>query len=333
MKQMNKLFLTFMVIMGIVVLSCTNNNDYYKTGELISLHRHTAGNGIAIVFLGDGFDREDCRKGGVYEENCRKMTELFLSMPLIRDFKDYFEICARVDVSNERGVRNCVADPATCPDNAYSCGHPDLNWDKIRSNATLAAGKNDRSVIFMGNGMIGGYAMGDVAVYSANEEKKAFWMMHEFVGHIVGCMPDLYVEEGDTVNASVRKTIDENHAVGELSMLDWRKDAKTVFWKDFIGRPGYEKVSVYPSGWYGIKLGELSTCEDHRYTVMSWGRVAYFNVMERYQLWRKIQSRAGFSTVTFDRFIEYDAVNLKKETDWSWTPYKALEWTDERIWK
>lgn len=52
--------------------------------------------------------------------------------------------------------------------------------------------------------------------------------------------------------------------------------------------------------------------------------------MERYQLWRQIQTRAGFPA-TQDKFIEYDAVNLK-ETDWSWTPYKALDWTDERIW-
>jgi hypothetical protein len=319
---MNKLLLTFMVIGTAVCAKAQNSNDYYNTGDVVGLHRHTAGNGIAVVFIGDGFDREDCRKGGVYEDNCRKMTELFLSMPIIRDFKDCFDVCARVDVSNGRGVYNCV-------DNAYGSGR-DLNWDKIRRNATLAAGKDDRSVIFMGNGLIGGYAYGDVGVYSANESHKLYWMMHEFVGHIIGRMPDMYVEDGDGhVDSSVKNTIDSQHLIGELSMLDWRSQPDSVFWKDFIGRKGYEKVGVYPSGWYGIVFGELFTCEPHNSTVMYDNRAAGFTVMERYQLWRQIQTRAGLPS-TLEKFIVYDAVNLKEER--SWTPYNSLNWTDDRIW-
>jgi hypothetical protein len=320
---MNKFFLTFMVMGAVICAKAQNSSDYYKTGDLISLHRHTAGNGIAVVFIGDGFDKEDCRKGGVYEDNCLKLSKLFLSMPVIREFKDCFDVLARVDVSNERGVYNCV-------DNVYGTGG-DIKWDKIRSNATLAAGRDDRSVIFVGNGLIGGYAMGDVAVYSANEGYKLYWMMHEFVGHIIGRMPDMYVEDGEGhVNASTKATIDSQHLVGELSMLDWRSQPDSVFWKDFIGRKGYENVGVYPSGWYGIVFGELFTCEPHNSTVMCSHAAAYFTVMERYQLWRQIQARAGFPT-TLDRFVEYDAVNLK-DTDRSWKRYSSLDWTDERIW-
>jgi hypothetical protein len=320
---MNKLFLTIMV-MGIVICAkAQKDSDYYRTGDIITLHRHTAGNGIAVVFIGDGFDREDCRKGGVYEDNCRKLAKLFLSSPVVRDFKDYFDVCARVDVSNERGVYKCI-------DNVYGTGG-DIKWDKIRSNATLAAGKDDRSVIFVGNGLIGGYALGDVAAYSANEGNKLYWMIHEFVGHVIGRMPDMYVEDGTGhVNSSVKATIDSQHAIGELLMLDWRSQPDSVFWKDFIGRPGYEKVGVYPSGWYGIVFGELFACELHTSTVMNNGSVAYFTVMERYQLWRQIQTRAGFPA-TFDKFLIYDKVNLK-ETDLSFAPYKSLDWTDDRIW-
>jgi hypothetical protein len=328
---MTKLFLTFMVIGVVICAKAQNSNDYYSAGGVISLRRHTVGNGISIVFLGDGFDKEDCRKGGVYEENCRKMTALLLSMPVVRDFKDYFDISARVDVSKDRGVRNCVNDPANCPDNAYGSGSPDLNWDKIHSNAKLTAGKEDYSPIFMANGMIGGHVIGGVAIYSANEPNKIYWMIHEFVGHVIGRMPDMYIEDGDShANDETKVTIDRQHTVGELSMLDWRSHPDSVFWKDFIGRKGYEKVGVYPSGWYGIVFGDLFTCEPHNSTVMYGNAAAYFTVMERYQLWRQIQTRAGFP-VSVDKFIEYDAINLK-QTDWSWEPYKSLDWTDERIW-
>lgn len=317
-----RLLLTFMVTLFAVCAEAQSNKNYYKTGDVIKIQQHTVGNGIAIVFIGDGFDREDCRKGGVYEDNCRKMTELFLAMPLIRDFKNCFDIYARVDVSKDRGVYNCVK-------NVYGTGG-DIDWDAIRRNATLTAGKDDRSVIFMGNGLIGGYAMGDVAAYSANEGNKLYWMIHEFVGHIIGRMPDMYAHGDNHVDASTKETIDRQHLVCELSMLDWRNHPDSVFWKDFIGRKGYEKVSVYPSGWYGIVFGELFTCEPHTSTVMNSGNVAYFTVMERYQLWRQIQNRAGFPA-SLDGFIAYDAVNTGNK-DWSFAPYKALNWSDDRIW-
>jgi hypothetical protein len=328
---MNKLFLTFMVMGVVICAKAQNDNDYYKTGDVIRLHRHTVGNGVAVVILGDGFDRNDCRKGGVYEDNCRKLTDLFLAMPVIRDFKSYFDVSARVDVSKERGVRNCVNDLSNCPDNAYGIGHPDLNWDKIGKNATKTAGKKDRSVIFMGNGGIGGAAYGDLAVYSANDPNKLYWMMHEFAGHVVAGLPDLYpgIWGDRLLDAALKSELDENHVVGDHLMLDWHSQPDSVYWKDFIGRPGYDKVGVYPSGWYGIKFGEIFTCEKHTSSVMC-DYIPYFTVMERYQLWRKLQRRAGFPITSIDKFIEYDAVNLK-ETDPSWTPYKSLDWADDRI--
>jgi hypothetical protein len=304
-------------------------DEYYHSGEIIKLHTHSLGEGVVIVILGDGFDREDCRRGGVYEYNCRKMATLFLSMPVVRDFTAYFDVIARVDVSHDRGARNCVENPDNCPDNVYGSGHPDLNWDKIQENATLAAGKADRSVIFMANGMIGGHVMYGVAIYSANEPNKAYWMMHEFGGHVLGNLLDLYYITGDVMaTEGTRKAIDGWHSVGDGLQFDWRTDPKEVYWKDFIGRSGYELVGVWPAAFWDLKLGQLTTCEDYNNSVM-FGPTAHYTAMERYQIWRKIQERAGFTTVTIDEFIAYDVVNLI-DADWSWLRYE--EWTDDRIW-
>jgi hypothetical protein len=329
MKRMSKIFLTIMV-MGISILPTCSSSSYYQTGDVMELHRHSVGNGIAVVILGDGFDREDCRKGGVYEDNCRKLAEVFLAMPVVRDFKEYFDVLARVDVSADRGARNCVETPDRCPDNAYGAGHPDFEWDKMHATATLVAGKDDRSIIYMANGMVGGHVIANVAVYSANEPNKLYWMMHEFAGHVLGGLPDLYYIDGENpLDEGAKKAFDEGHKGGSFLMFDWTKDPERVFWKDFIGRPGYEKVGVYPAAIWGLKLGEVTTCEDIHTSVM-FGPAAHFTVMERYQLWWQIQTRAGFP-VSLDRFIEYDAVNLS-DTDLSWAPYKPLDWTDNRIW-
>jgi hypothetical protein len=307
-------------------------DEYYKTGEVLRLHRHTAGNGITIVIIGDGFDREDCRRGGFYESECKRLAELFLSMPVYRDYKRYFDVIARVDVSHDRGVRNCVADPATCPDNAYGSGHPEIDFAKASANAALAAGDDrDYWYIFMGNGQIGGYAMGNMAVYSANEPSKHYWMMHEFAGHAFGGLPDMYYTgENGTMNANARASITANHLNGEILMLDWQTDPKLVYWKDFIGRNGYERVGIYPAGYYDppLSFGEIFSCEPHDCTVM-FGPTPYYSVMERYQIWRKIQLRAGFTTITIDEFLAYDAINLID--DWtSWDRYPI--WEDDRVW-
>jgi hypothetical protein len=308
-------------------------SDFYNTGEVIRLHRHTVGDGIAIVFIGDGFNREDCRKGGFYESHVRRLADLFLSMPVIRDFANYFDIYARVDVSRERGVRNCVDRPELCPDNVYGSGHPQIDFGKASENARLTAGKDDYWYIFIGNGMIGGYAMGNSAIYSTNEGLKPYWMMHEFAGHAFGGFPDLYYIQGDGIlNEEDKNMFDSNHLNGELLMYDWQKDPTKVFWKDFIGQNGYENVGIYPGGYCYwdrcIKLGECVVCEDFGTDVM-YGPTAHYSVMERYQLWRKIQLRAGFTTITIDEFKEYDKVNLL-DADYSWDRYD--HWQDDRTW-
>jgi hypothetical protein len=306
--------------------------DYYVAGDILRLHRHTVGDGVAIVIIIDGFDREDCKVGGVVEYNCKRLCNLFLSMPIIRDYKPYFDVSARIDISRDRGARNCVETPENCPRNNYGVGHADCDWTKIHENAALTAGKDDYSTIFMANGMIGGHVIFNVAVYSANEPNKHYWMMHEFAGHVVGQFPDLYyLGEKGLMDDNTKEWFDVMHDQGTHLMFDWRSDPRSVYWSYFIGKKGYENVGVYKAGLNipPLAFGQLFVCEDVGTDVM-YGPTAHYSVMERYQLWRNIQLRAGFTTITFEEFMEYDRVNIV-DADWSWDRYD--NWTDDRIWE
>jgi hypothetical protein len=183
----------------------------------------------------------------------------------------------------------------------------------------------------MGNGGIGGYAMGEMAAYSANEDNKAYWMMHEFAGHVIGHLPDMYFQSfgGSPLDAGARRMIDDNHAGGELLMLDYRKDTATVYWTRFINHPDYPEVGVFPSGHYTVRYPDLTTCEFIDNVVMN-RDIPHFSVMERYQIWRQIQRRAGFTTFTIDAFMEYDKVNLGVVE--TWRDYEHVSWSDARIW-
>jgi hypothetical protein len=318
-------------------------NNYYKTGEVIKLHTHTEGKGIRVIILGDGFDRNDCMHDGFYYDMCNNLKKLFLTMPIIRDFTEYFDVWARVDISKDRGTRSCWDMPNDCPDNVYGSGHPpDLNWNKIDANASITAEGRKNSIIIMGNGMIGGAAYGDRGIYSAQEVNNAYWMIHEFAGHVIGYFPDLYPESFGDGNADdkIKEMIDKAHARGELCTLDWRNDPAEVFWKDFIGKPGYSRVGVYPTGHYSVKYGELFTCEPPRLSAM-YDRNLYFTVMERYQLWRQIQMRAEIAIdPTMEAFMEYDVVNINREGSNEGNPLwgdRPEEWDvwfemDLRVW-
>jgi hypothetical protein len=172
----------------------------------------------------------------------------------------------------------------------------------------------------MGNGQVGGYAMGNMAVFSTDDGVNGYWMMHEFNGHAFGGLPDLYYVWGENrINQSDRRMFDENHENGELLMYDWRSDPNEVFWKDFIGQPCYEMVGVYPGGYAYwnrmIKFGDCFVPEEYTACVMN-GPVPHYSVMERYQIWRKIQQRAGLTGRTIDEFKEYDKVNIGVTLTW-----------------
>jgi hypothetical protein len=182
----------------------------------------------------------------------------------------------------------------------------------------------------MGNGMIGGAAyLNSLAIYSANEPNKPYWMMHEFVGHAFGGLPDLYMYYGTGLMSDVvKKDIDDHHARGDYLMIDHEKDPNKVYWKDFINKDGYTNVGMYPGVyWDYLKPGEVVTCEDLETSVMC-GPTNHYTVMERYQIWRRIQTYAGFTTITIDEFKEYDKAN-KIDSDWTWDRYD--NWTDDRI--
>ncbi|MDR0413434.1 MAG: BACON domain-containing protein [Dysgonamonadaceae bacterium] len=78
-------------------------------------------------------------------------------------------------------------------------------------------------------------------------------------------------------------------ALGYSWMVDFTSDPGKVVWKDFIGRPGYDQVGVYPTAWsfYCHLFGpEAKTAmrENPHYS---------YDVGSRYQIWKKAYVRSG----------------------------------------
>ncbi|ANH81214.1 hypothetical protein A8C56_09670 [Niabella ginsenosidivorans] len=78
--------------------------EYWENKDCFILHRHTKGKGVPVVIIGDGFNRSDNKKGGFFEKTCHALADSFLINPVIKDFKNYFDIYVVVAESKESGT-------------------------------------------------------------------------------------------------------------------------------------------------------------------------------------------------------------------------------------
>jgi hypothetical protein len=304
----------------------------YDSYDYIVIQQPKKGNGIAIAFIGDGFSREDNTVGGNFEKVCRELADEFLKTPVIKDFKDYFGIYAAVAESQVSGID--PADPDNKPGIFNSASDPNFGFANVFACDAIPglAGILDRSWIFIGNGMIGGYAMfganenGGIGVYSVAEGVNSYWMTHEFVGHAFASLVDEYSCEGfgeGYYGGADGLTGMQNQGMGLNCSVT--NDAAQVPWARFIGREGYEEVGIFEGG-----FGE---CENiwrpEELSIMVGPDLGmYFNAQSRWLLYKRIRTIAELLTheqivkgekITkeqedrlFEEFLEYDtAYNVK----------------------
>jgi len=278
------------------------SGDYWKEGDVLMLREHKRGKGVAVVLSGDGFDSGDLRKGGKYETECRDLVDTYLfTTPIYEDFEDLFDVYVAMSESHERGVERGT-------DNAFGSRHCD--FDAAARKITSYGIPENRAWIFIGNGMIGGYALFEhrAGIYSTEEPNKAYWMAHEFGGHGFALLADEYVSDCNYMGGprELRRMQDK---------LDWcmnvadTDDLTKVPWKDFIGRTGYENVGAYKGGFYCAE--GVWRPEEYSIMVHGNGKRAYFNSMSRWLIYKKIHELASLD-FSFETFLEYDKKFIRK---------------------
>ena len=85
--------------------TCRVSQYYYEydEDEGISLQTHKKGQGINLVFLGDGFDAENISNGD-YLRVMNEQMERFFDIEPYRTYRDYFDVSTAIAVSPESGI-------------------------------------------------------------------------------------------------------------------------------------------------------------------------------------------------------------------------------------
>jgi hypothetical protein len=263
--------------------------DYWNDGEVVMIHEHDAskiaaeGHPYPVVIVGDGFDRQDLKKSGPYGNNGngggygwweffgREIANELMTVDMFEDLLPYIDIYLLMSESPERGVNGPPHTPTKTKFNTHGAWE---NSDKVIAAARAivpsnpyAGQKNEDdypSIIFMANGSYPGNASDPLARMGIDEQSYIYWAVHEFAGHIVSDMPDLYCGGPLPVNDEFRLDIDTQHQELRYWFVDYTNDPNEVIWKDFIGGSAAHQnnpndpadtIGVYPTCFFVFGKG------------------------------------------------------------------------------
>ncbi|MFA5712858.1 MAG: M64 family metallopeptidase [Bacteroidales bacterium] len=271
-----------------------------------------------IIFIGDGYTKEDYRYGAKFDRDVEAGVEALFSVEPFLTYRDYFKIYKVVGYSQEEG--------ATLPnDGIYrntlfssefpaSGTHLTTDTQKVFQYASIIPGMAERlpnvPIILMVNwDKYGGYTYsqiegaGDtraIAICPTSTSEKiglnytnfTNLVVHEGGGHAFGRLADEYVTAGGSglpISQAYINRYLEGLQYGFRPNIDLTGDPNEVKWKHFINREGYADVTTIEGAFvysYGVWKPEVNSC--------MYNNIPYYNAPSREHIVKRIlRSAAG----------------------------------------
>ena len=329
------------------------SSDYSADGKVTILQRASEGNGVNIVFLGDGFsDRQIA--AGYYEEYCRFAMETLFDSEPYKSFRHLFNVYMVTAVSKSERIDDVHTVGRTKFDTYFTdTGDVIGNDALVNSYAKKAVGEaalEDALVIVILNS---NYRAGICYLYSptvydpeqsywchgasisycamcGNDDEFKYLILHEAGGHGFAKLADEYFYSG---NGEITNS-DYYYIVDWLDKFNWymnvdyikggTKDASNVKWKHMLAdeRYQYEGLGVfeggltYPKGVFRSTEYSIMRSEKRGST-----RSYNYNAPSRETIYRRIHHLAYGSSWAYDyeKFVEYDAINRKSAAEASYS--------------
>jgi hypothetical protein len=293
----------------IFFISCKKNkpvtpiSDHYTDGEASKLIFNRQ-NGVNIVILGDGFTKDDLKKGGAYETRAKEMVDYLFTIPPYQQYKSFFNVYMVCAESKKSGL-NKTYDPSGTDTqfNTYiSNGGTGLlltgNYEAVNTYVDKAIPYNKANVILLivnTDSVDAATTTGNLAIITKSKLAK-YAMIHEF-GHALASLGDEYVAPEIADNYSP-------DLIQSYPNLDITNDPKKVKWADFLNRDAYKSiVGIYEGGFY--RATGVYRPED--VSVMTYAvETQHYNAPSRLAIVKKIDEITG-TPFNIDDFLKNDA--------------------------
>ena len=292
------------------------SKDYSQDGTIITLQKHSVGNGCKILIVGDGFTDQDIASGK-YDRSMSQAMEYFFDIEPYKSFRNRFEVKSMRVVS-----RTSVFDEEkrTAFESVMGSGaHIDGNLSKAYQKVYDVYGGLDGVVVII---VMNTKEYGGTCYMAGNTISVAFCPMseqtyypfntvihHEAGGHGFANLGDEYYYDGTTISQEDKNFITSAYNdYGWYENLSITSDKTKVNWRRFITDPLYSSsVGVYQGAYgfsYGVYRPTKNSCMNNMY--------GDFNAPSRYAIYKRIMERSG-EPWSWEKFVEYDAINRATE--------------------
>lgn len=294
---------------------------WHAEGEVRLYRQEDAGNPVKMAFMGDGFVEEELVIGGAYDQVMEEAIEAYFAVEPYKTYRNYFCPYIVYAYSEEKGAstRGTNGNIEKRKKTAFSVdiksGETLMNgnMDKILRYARKVEGMKTEEaaiVVISSDSRYAGtcyqWENGQtVALLPMNRDSRPpgglqHLVAHEAGGHGFGLLADEYSSHDATLPTSEKNSLENSYRYGMNLNVTASRDPETVFWHEFIGRPGYELVDFFEGAFYyskGVWRSENRTCMVDN--------ILYYSLACRLAIVKRLKAIAG-EAFELDDFIAKD---------------------------
>lgn len=313
----------------------------YDEDEVITLQKATRGNGVNLVFLGDGYNNKDIANG-TYLKDMKQQMEYFFGVEPYTTYRDYFNVYTAIALSQESGVGTVN----TLCDNKFEttftggaslqCNTNDVFKYALRMPTVNSGNLNQTLIVLTPNtkdygGVTNMWADGSaIAITPKSADYYPYdsrgIVQHEAGGHGFGKLGDEYIYHNAFISSCQcfccphEAEFNAAKANGWYENLSLTGKMHKVPWSHLIFNDKYSAVvDIYEGGFMhnrGVFRSELNSCMNNN--------IPYFSTISREAIVKRIKQYAG-ETYSFDEFVKNDNPNPgSRSTRYNVAPWNKL---------
>lgn len=308
----------------------------YDEDEVITLQKATRGNGVNLVFLGDGYNNKDIANG-TYMKDMKQQMEYFFGVEPYTTYREYFNVYTAIALSQESGVGTVN----TLCDNKFEttftggaslmCNTNDVFKYALRMPTVNSGNLNQTLIVLTPNttdygGVTSMWADGSAIAITPKSsdyypDDSRGIVQHEAGGHGFGKLGDECVYLNSFIqNSATEAEFNAAKANGWYENLSLTNKMHEVPWAHLIFNNKYnDVVDIYEGGFMhsrGVFRSELNSCMNNN--------IPYFSTISREAIVKRIKQYAG-ETYSFDEFVKNDNPNPgSRSTRYNVAPWNKL---------
>lgn len=290
-------------------------NHTFSDGEYETIQSSSAGDGIDLVFAGDGYTLEEVRRGK-YKKDLLDAIEHFFNIEPFRTYINYFDVHIVYAFSEESGISDHINTKNTKFSSKYYSSNStrmDVDHDTSFEYALKAPLSSDLTetlmVIITNSTRFAGtnwtYSDGkSISVVPVTNSKYPNdfrgVVQHEVGGHGFGRLADEYIQYNTEIPTAEITELKMWQEWGYFRNVDLTNNTNTILWNHIIADPAYSYVGAYEGGYTygtGVWRSEPSSIMNNN--------ISYFNAPSRELIVKQIKNLAG-ETFSYEEFKRKD---------------------------